>query len=146
MNILKEIKNAWGWIGLDPQEIVVENEFGNLIIKDPENKFWRLSPEDVSCEVVAETIEEYNLLIQDKDFVEDWFMTAMVDEATKKLGKLKPGHKFYMVVPGVLGDEYGGSNVKMAPFTAIIKFSGSLGKQINEKPDGAEIKYKPLSY
>ena len=146
MNVIKEIKNAWGWIGIDPQEVVVENEFGNLIIKDPENRFWRLSPEDVSCEVVAASIDDYNVLIQDEAFVEDWFMTAMVGEATKKLGKLKSGHKYYMVVPGALGGEYGGSNVKMAPFTAIIKFSGALGKQIKEQPDGAEIKYKPLSY
>jgi len=28
MNILKEIKDSWGWVGIDPEEVVGENDFG----------------------------------------------------------------------------------------------------------------------
>lgn len=142
MSILQEIKDAWGWIGIDPQEIVVENEFGNLIVKDYDDKFWRLCPEDVYCEVVAESIEEYNALIKNEEFLEDWFMSAMVEEAEKALGALEPGQKYHMVIPGILGGEYGGSNVKTAPLHELIRFSGNLGKQIKDLPDGAEIELK----
>lgn len=142
MSILNEIKGAWGWIGIDPQEVVIENEFGNLIIKDFSDKFWRLCPEDVYCEVVAESIEEYNALIKNEEFLEDWFMSAMVQDAEAKLGKLESGYKYHMVIPGVLGGEYGGSNVKVAPLLEIIRFSGDLGKQIEELPDGAQIELK----
>jgi len=38
MNILNEIKDAWGWVGIEPQKVVIENEFGNLIVKDFNDK------------------------------------------------------------------------------------------------------------
>ena len=46
MNILKEVQNAWGWTGIKPLELVDENDFGNLIIKDVRGQYWRLCPED----------------------------------------------------------------------------------------------------
>ena len=142
MNILNEIRDAWNWVGLEPEEVVIENEFGNLVVKDTSNKFWRLCPEDVYCEVIAENIEQYNTIIKDEEFLEDWFMSAMVQEAENTLGTLEPGYKYHMVIPGVLGGEYGGTNIKVAPLVEIIRFSGDLGKQIKDLPEGAEIELK----
>ena len=144
MNILNDVKEAWGWIGMDPVEVVTENEFGNLILKDSNDKFWRLCPEDVYCEVIAESITEYNELITDDEFLDDWFMSAMVEEAKKSLGTLEHGNKYHMVIPGILDGEYGGTNIKTAPFVEIIKFSGDLGKQIKDLPDGAKIELKVM--
>ena len=144
MNIINEIVESWGWVGVKPTEIIAENEFGNLIIKDAENKFWRLCPEDVYCEVVAESIDDYNKLINDDEFLNDWNMVVMVDEATKKLGMLKEGYKFCLAIPGILNGEYAGNNIKTAPFDEIIKWSGDLGKQIKDLPDGAEVKLKVI--
>lgn len=144
MNVIKEIIESWGWVGVNPTEIVAENEFGNVILKDAEDKFWRLCPEDVYCEVVAESIVDYNKLINDHEFLNDWNMTVMVNEATEMLGALKEGYKYYMVIPGVLNGEYNGTNFKTAPFVEIIRLSGDLGKQIKDLPDGAEIKLKVI--
>ena len=144
MNIINEIIASWGWVGVNPTEIVAENEFGNLILKDAEDKFWRLCPEDVYCEVVAESIDDYNELINDDEFLNDWNMTVMVNEATEMLGALKEGYKYCMVIPGVLNGEYNGTNFKTAPFVEIIRLSGDLGKQIKDLPDGAEIKLKVI--
>lgn len=113
MSILNEIKDTWGWVGIDPQEVVIENEFGNLIIKDPNDKFWRIYPEEVYSQVVAESIDEYNTLIKTEEFLEDWFTSAMFEEAEKLQGGLVPGQKYHMVISGVLGGEYDGSNVKV---------------------------------
>jgi hypothetical protein len=142
INILEEVKQAWGWVGIDPVELVTENEFGNLIIKDAKDQFWRLCPEDVYCEIVANSIAAYNELIQDEEFLDDWFMTTMVEEAKKSLGELKPDRKYHLVIPGVLGGEYTGKNIKTVPFIELIRFSGDLGKQIKDLPDGSEIELK----
>ena len=139
MSILDEIKESWGWCGIDPQELIIENELGNLILRDSDNRFWRLCPEDVYCEVVADSIDEYNSLIKSEEFLEDWFMSAMVQDAESTLGQLESGYKYHMVIPGILGGEYGGSNIKIAPLVEIIRFSGDVGRQIKELPDGAQI-------
>ena len=42
MNILDEIRTSWGWIGINPEEVIDENDFGNLIVKDTSGKVWRI--------------------------------------------------------------------------------------------------------
>ncbi len=142
MSLLKEIEESWGWVGIIPDEIVSENKFGNLIIKDNQNRFWRLCPEDVYCEIVANSIDDYNKLIHDNEFLEDWHMASMVEEAEQMLGTLKDNFKYHMVIPGVLGGEYGGKNIKSAPLIELIRFSGDLGKQIKDLPEGSNIELK----
>ena len=142
MNIIKEIIESWGWVGIEPDEIVGENDFGNLVIKDKRGKFWRLCPEDVYCEVVAENQEELDSLSRDQEFLEDWYMETLVGVAKDKYGPLKEGYKYHLVIPGVLGGEYGISNINTAPLIEIIRFSGGVGKKIKDLPDGAEIELK----
>lgn len=144
MDILQEIKESWGWTGIDPVEIVAENEFANYILKDSHDRFWRLCPEDVYCEVIAENSDEYKRLTKNEEFSLDWFMASMVEEAVRNVGPLLKEHKYYMVIPGPLGGEYGGSNVKSVPAREIIKFSGDLGLQVKDFPEGAEIKFKVI--
>ena len=142
MDILKEVKDSWGWIGIDPIEVIAENDFGNLILKDSEAKFWRLCPEDVYCEIIANSVEEYNELVKDLEFNEDWFMESIVAEANKRLGPLKDGYKYYLVIPGILGGEYRGSNIQSVPFHEVIRYSGAIGLQVKDLPDGAEVNLK----
>jgi hypothetical protein len=142
MSIIQEIRDSWGWVGIEPLSVVGENDFGNLMIEDVEGKFWRLCPEDVYCEVVASDRGDLDRLSQDQDFLEDWYMQALVEQARKGLGELAEGKKYCLVIPGALGGEYGISNIKTAPLIELVRFSGDLAKQIKDLPDGAEIQLR----
>ena len=142
MNIIQEIKESWGWVGIDPVEVVGENDFGNLMIKDSVGSYWRLSPEDVYCEIVATNREELDNLSTDQEFLEDWYMQALVEQASERLGVLTEGQKYCLVTPGVLGGEYAISNINTAPLHELIRFSGHIAKQIKDLPDGAEIQLR----
>jgi hypothetical protein len=144
MDLLKEVKEAWGWSGVEPVEIVTENDFGNLILKDKNDHFWRLCPEDVYCDVVAKSIVEYNALIEDDEFLDDWFMPELSAEAEKKLGSLDANRKYYMITPGILGGEYEGKNLKITTLAKTIRFSGDLGKQVKDLEDGAEVQINDI--
>jgi hypothetical protein len=142
MNIIEEIKESWGWAGIDPEEIVGENDFGNLMIKDIYGKYWRLCPEDVYCEIVANNRAELDALSTNQEFLEDWNMELLVKQAKEKYGALDEGMKYYLVIPGALGGEYGISNINIAPLVELIRYSGSIGKQLKELPDGAKVELK----
>ena len=88
MSIIQEIEESWGWIGIDPIEVVGENDFGNLIIKDSSDSYWRMCPEDVYCEVIANNREELDEISASQEFLEDWNMQRLVEQANKHLGPL----------------------------------------------------------
>ena len=138
--MIEAIEKAWGWTGIKPVEVIGENEFGNLLIRDSEGKIWRLSPEDVYCDVVANNDAEYKDLIEDPEFMEDWTMENLVSFAREKLGSLSDTRKYCLKIPGILGGEYGGDNLGTAPLEEIIAFSGDIAKQIRDLPDGTQIK------
>ena len=139
MSIIQSITDSWSWVGIEPDEIVGENEFGNLIVKDTSQKYWRLCPEDLYCEVVAQNRAELDELSKNQDFLEDWYMESLVQQAKEKLGELSENQKYCLVIPGVLGGSYDISNIKTAPLKEIIMFSGNVAKQIQDLPDGAQI-------
>jgi hypothetical protein len=69
-------------------------------------------------------------------------MKALVEVAKDKLGPPEEGRKYYFVIPGVLGGEYGINNIKTLPLAELIKLSGDLSKQIKDLSDGAQVKLK----
>ncbi|WP_417442054.1 DUF1851 domain-containing protein [Idiomarina sp.] len=142
MSIIQEIRESWGWVGINPVEIVGENDFGNLMIEDVEGKYWRLCPEDAYCEVLANTRDELVRLSSEQEFLEDWCMETLVEQARASLGELSEGTKYSLVIPGVLGGEYAISNIKIAPLVELVRFSGDVAKQIDDLPDGAEIQLR----
>ena len=140
MMLIDVIESAWGWTGIKPDRIVGENDFGNLMVKDHGGRYWRLCPEDLYCEVVAATRSELDELSARKDFQEDWGMAALVAEAREQLGPLRPGYKYCLKIPSVLGGEYGGANLATIAIAELVSASGSIAQQIAGLPDGAQVR------
>ena len=140
MELIATIKESWGWVGLDPAQVVGDNDFGNLIIKDHEERYWRLRPEDPSCNLIAHNRAELDALSHDQEFLHSWYMRKLVAEARSALGPLRPGYKYSLKIPAILGGEYGGSNLASTPLQELVSFAGSVAKQIDTLPDGAKVR------
>jgi hypothetical protein len=139
-SVIETIRKAWGWTGIDPEKVIDENAFGNLLIRDVEGKIWRLCPEDVYCRIVANDNFEYQKLIEDPEFLEDWNMEKLVAVARDKLGSLSDNRKYCLKIPGILGGEYGWENLGTITLEEMISFSGEIANQIKDLPDGAQVK------
>ena len=142
MNIIDAIKESWSWAGIEPAEVVGENDFGNLMIRDVQGRYWRLCPEDVYCKIVAQNHAELDELSTNQDFLADWYMTALVKQAKEKLGTLPQGRKYHLAIPGILNGAYNAENIRTISQFEQIRFSGDIGKQIKKLPDGAKIQLK----
>lgn len=138
--MLTTINKAWDWIGVKAKEIVQINDFGNIIFKSTENEFWRICPEELYCEKIADSQSEYEKLLSDSEFIEDWEMDNLVQIAKDTVGKLMQGEKYCLKLPGVLGGEYNSENIGKVSQMEQIGFSGDLAKQIKDLPDGTEFK------
>lgn len=140
MQLLDEVRSAWGWVGIEPIELVDDNDFGNIIIEDIHGQYWRLCPEEPYCEVVARSRTELDRLAQDQEFLSDWRMRALVDEASQLLGGLAAGQKYCLKISGVLGGQYGGDNLGIISFDELINASGHIAQKIADLSNGALIK------
>ena len=107
MELLATIRDEWGWTGLVPKQIVGDNPFGNVVVEDTTGKFWRICPEDLRCEVIAEDRAALDRLSRDQDFLHDWYAERLVETAREGLGPLQPGHRYALVTAAPLGGEYG---------------------------------------
>jgi hypothetical protein len=142
MELTAVISQAWGWVGIKPVEIVGDNDFGNLLIKDAHGRYWRLCPEDLYCKVVANDRSELDVLSKNQEFLQDWYISSLVTEARERLGALRPGYKYCLKNPGVLGGEYGGDNLASIPLKELVSISGHIAKEIEGLPDGAQIQLR----
>ncbi|WP_223452694.1 MULTISPECIES: T6SS immunity protein Tdi1 domain-containing protein [unclassified Pseudomonas] len=140
MDLIEEIEKAWSWAGIKPVEVVGDNDFGNLIIKDAGSSYWRLCPEELYCNSVANDRVELDALSQSQDFLHDWYMEELVKQARDKLGLLRPGYKYCLKIPAVLGGQYEESNLATISLYEQVAISGRLAKELGELPDGAQIR------
>jgi len=141
MELIEQIERAWGWTGIKPAEVVGENDFGNLVVRDAQGQYWRICPEDLYCEVIATDRAALDALVKDEEFQNDWNMYALVEEAKAKVGPLGSGRKYCLKIPGLLGGEYGGNNLASIGLVELVRVSGDIAFQIKDLPDGAEVRF-----
>lgn len=137
--IVDLIIKHWGWLGIVPCEVIDLNQFGNIIFVDHSDRYWRILPEELACKVIAESKDKFADLLASEEFQIDWGMEPLDQQARQKLGSLKLGYVYYLVVPSVLGGEYIASNIQMVPLEELISLSGEIAFQIHDLPDGAQI-------
>lgn len=140
--IIEIINESWNWLGFSTNEIKMVNEFGNLIIKTEKDNYFRICPEELSCELIAKTEKEYINVINSQDSRDDWEMENLIEIAKYKLGKLGEKEKFCLKIPAVIGGEYSKQNIGKITFKELILCSGDLASQIKDMKDGQKIELK----
>jgi hypothetical protein len=140
--MLDVIAAVWGWKDIQPAESVMQNAFGNVVFKDNEGRYWRICPEEPSCEVIARTEAEFERLRLDDEFTLDWRMESLVELAEQQLGPVEDDRCYCLKTPAVLGGQYAAENLGTMSRREAIAFAGDLAKQIDHLPDGSKIRLR----
>lgn len=140
--MLEIINKKWNWLNTYFIEIINENDFGNLILLNDDKTIWRICPEELQCEKIAENINQFNQLQKTIEFNEDWNLVFLKEIAFKKLGCLNKNEKYTLIKPGVLGGKYIEENLVKISFEKLIEFSADLAFQIKDLKDGQKFSFK----
>jgi len=118
------------------------NAFGNLIVRAIDGAYWRICPEELSCEVVACDAAALDVPWANEDFQIDWQMMQLVNAAQVALGPVDEQRCYCLKQPAVLGGKYDAANFGTITRRELIAFTGDVAEQIKDVPDGASIKFK----
>jgi hypothetical protein len=140
--MIETIRKAWAWTGLDPTEVIATNAFGNVIVRAADGAFWRICPEEWSCEQIARSAEEFAVLSTNEEFRTDWEMVRLVRLATQALGTLPEGRCYCLKLPAVIGGSYETKNLGTITIDELISFSGDMAQHVKDLPDGAQVEFK----
>ncbi len=128
--MIEVINENWGWTGLKTVEIFSFNAFGNVLVKAEDGKYWRISPEELSCEVVANDRAELSQLMNDADFLETWESFELTNEAEKCLGELEVGEKYCLKLPLSLGGLIEPDNLGKLDHQKLLQITGEMAQHI----------------
>jgi len=140
---LAEIVNQdWSWAGISAAAVTAISPMGHLIVRDEVGAFWYLDPEVVTLEQVA--IDGTGLFahMNRADTREVWESLALVEAAHDQLGDAGEGRCYALKVPALLGGKYVPENLCTIPIAELISFTGSLGRQTRDLPDGQKVVIK----
>src|ERR1043166_5315649 len=110
--LLQAISNGWSWKLGKPVEVVASNPFGNVIVRNEAGDYYRITPEELQCVLLARSPAELADARAKEEFVQDWEMKRLVSLAETALGPLSEGQCYHLVVPGVLGGTYTEDNIR----------------------------------
>ena len=143
MTILEEaVISGWNWLLPQPITILKTNSFGNVLLRAGDNRYYRITPEDLSCTQIAESEPALNEIISTKEFTDDWEMLRLVEESNREQGALQSGQCYHLVIPSVLGGAYAQSNIRIITIAEWIAAAGSMAEQIKDCPDGTKVRLK----
>jgi len=144
MDVLDVIRDSWSFTGLDPRFVHDVNAFGNVLVEGSDGRYWRICPEELSCDPVAESEEELQRLRSSPEFEEDWRMERLVSLATSKLGSPPEGSCFCLKIPAVLSGAYDLENVGTITIRELLATAGDIAFQIKDVPDGAKNRLRTV--
>ena len=142
MDLLQVVGTSWGFTGLEPVSVVDVNSFGNVLVEARDGSYWRICPEELSCEPIAATRKQFDNLRSSSEFREDWKMERFVSLARSTFGELPEGRCFCLKVPGVLGGTYDLENIATITIAELLRASGHIALQIRDLPDGTNVDLK----
>ncbi len=140
MALVDHIDGHWSWAGISAEKIEATNAFGNVIVEDTHGRFWRICPEELSAQIVANSRDDLIALMGSEEFQEDWAMSNLVDMATEQLGEPTPSEVFYLVIPAVLGGGYSPDNFRRLELDQLLCHAGDMAAQIADLPNGAQVR------
>ncbi len=138
--MIDQVNKAWGWKKVNAIQLLHINLFGNIIFETDKMEYWRICPEELSCEKITNSKAELEKLFNDEEFLEDWQMLNLVEIAKSELGILEENQKYCLKIPAILGGNYEVANFGKISFSELILASGNLAYQIKDVKEGEKIK------
>ncbi len=135
-----EVVEDWRWLVGEHRLPILLTALGDAFLQDvTDGSVHLLSVGPGTIEQVAASFEEFNVLLNDKEFVVENFAPQIVVELRGLGQTLAPGQIYGYKVPPVLGGKYSTENLEPTDIRVHFSILGQTHRQLQNVPEGTPI-------
>lgn len=125
--------NDWEWLLKGKFLPILISASGDAFVQHVENGgIWWLDTGGAELSEVAESPEQFNEFLTDKEFVVECFAVQMVGDLIKSGKVLSNGQIYSLTKHWLLGGEYKLSNIEPTDIEVHFSLSGQIAMQVGE--------------
>ena len=123
----------WEWLLRGDYLPILVSASGDAFVQNVDNgQIWWLDTGGAQFEQVAESLEEFNKLLSDREFVIEYFAVQMVGDLRQAGKPLSKGQIYSLSQPWLLGGEYTISNIEPTDIEVHFSLTGQIAQQTSE--------------
>ncbi len=135
-----DVLSCWKWLTGDIKRIILVSVIGDLFLELEDGSVKWLNAGEGTFTKVANSVAQFQLLLQNDDNIDNWFLPLLVEKLITGGKVLKEGEIYSFRKPPVLGGEYSFDNFEQTSISVHFAFSGQICEQIKDLPDGTPVK------
>ena len=128
----------WAWQVSGRWTVWFMNRFGDLFLHQ-EGPVYRLSLDDGSFTILADSREDFAHKLDLDDNAADWLLTPLVDRLAAAGQQPGPGECYGFVRLPVLGGDYTVENITIRSITFQYDALGPIFEKLKDIPDGTTV-------
>lgn len=135
---VQALRRHWDWMLGDQFEPLMFSAIGDVFFRVPAQSVWWLSTATGSLEQIADSKEQFEILLQGSD-ADEWFLPGLVF-ALREHGKVLAANECYTfgTFPVFEHGSFSVENMHPMRCAEYFRASGDLHKGIRSLPDGAQ--------
>lgn len=138
----------WAWILIiNPDfNILLVNKFGEIFVSSDDGSVWFLSTSNASYEKVADSIEEFETDLTNKDRFDYYFMPQVVRMLEDELGKIDEHQCYGFHVPCVFEEcSFDSDNFKIIEIEAYLIGLGDMLGRLKDTTNGKKVSFNVVA-
>ncbi len=130
----------WAWLLPHQATIIAVSALGDIVFEDKAGGIKLLSPSlDAEVSMIAPDMGAFDILMLEKDFRDEWFLTGLMVGARWAGLTLQPGECYSFQIPPVLGGEISVANMVKLPLVAQMALASQIHRQVSQMSPGDEV-------
>lgn len=134
-----DLLSEWRWILGDSFQLILISSLGDLFLTDAAGHVHWLDAGAGRLTEIADSFDEFQLLRQQPENAEEWFIPELVGDIMQRGMHLAPGQCFGYKLPPVVGGQMEPSNFEPTDLSVHFSILGQLNRQAKDLPDGTPI-------
>jgi hypothetical protein len=137
-----DICEDWSWILPNERKIIAVSKMGDMFLLGEQNAVYWLATDDGTLSKIATTQAEFELLLQDKENVDNWFLPLLVEKLINAGKILGPSQVYSFNKLPLIGGEYHIDNIEPTDVSVHFAVTGQICEKLKDLPDGTSVTFK----